>query len=59
MQRGQDGAEGMLQLRNSGSLTIAQDPQDAEMPEMPNSAIQINGAEYILHNQEIFELLQS
>ncbi len=55
----QDGAKGLLRLRDSGSLTIAQHPEDAEMPEMPSSAIQLNAAEYVLHDSEIFELLQS
>jgi two-component system chemotaxis response regulator CheB len=54
----QDGAEGLLKLRKSGALTIAQHPDDAEMPEMPNAAIKINAAEYILRTTEIFELLQ-
>ncbi|WP_462265799.1 chemotaxis protein CheB [Mucilaginibacter sp.] len=53
----QDGAEGLLALRQSGALTIVQDPEDAEMAEMPNSAIQMNGAEYILQDQDIFDLL--
>ena len=54
----QDGAEGLLRLRESGALTIVQHPDDAEMAEMPNSAIHINAAEFILHNQDIFNLLQ-
>ena len=54
----QDGAEGMLKLRNYGTLTIVQSPQDAEMPQMPTAAIDINAAEYILHTNEIFELLK-
>lgn len=53
----QDGAQGLLQLRNSGALTIVQNPEDAEMPEMPNSAIAAQAAEYILHDKDIFELL--
>ncbi|MCO5935336.1 chemotaxis protein CheB [Mucilaginibacter sp. RB4R14] len=53
----QDGAEGLLKLRQNGALTIAQDPQDAEMAEMPQSAINIHAAEYILRTIEIFELL--
>lgn len=55
----QDGAEGMLKLRNAGSLTIAQDPADAELPEMPSDAIAIGGAEYVLPSAEIIELLTS
>ncbi|HEY4196488.1 MAG TPA: chemotaxis protein CheB [Mucilaginibacter sp.] len=53
----QDGAQGLLKLRNSGSLTIAQDPNDAEMSEMPQAAVDINAAEYVLKADEIFELL--
>jgi two-component system chemotaxis response regulator CheB len=53
----QDGAQGMLKLKNAGSLTIVQHPADAEMPEMPNAAININGAGYVLRTDEIFELL--
>jgi two-component system chemotaxis response regulator CheB len=55
----EDGAQGMLKLKDAGSLTIAQHPDDAEMPEMPNSAIGINATDYILKNNEIFVLLQN
>jgi two-component system chemotaxis response regulator CheB len=55
----QDGAAGMLKLRNAGSLTIAQSPEDAEMPEMPSTAININAADYVLRTDEIFELLKN
>jgi len=54
----QDGALGLLKLRNAGSLTIAQHPDDAEMPEMPNAAININAVDYVLRTNEIFELLK-
>ena len=53
----QDGALGMLRLKAAGSLTIVQHPDDAEMPEMPNAAININGAGYVLRTAEIFQLL--
>ena len=55
----QDGAAGLLKLRNAGSLTIAQKPQDAELPEMPQQAININAADYVLTTGEILELLKS
>ena len=54
----QDGAEGLLKLRNQGSLTIVQDPADAEMIDMPTAAINMKAADYILKTEEIFELLQ-
>jgi two-component system chemotaxis response regulator CheB len=55
----QDGAEGMLKLRNSGAVTIAQHPEDAEMDEMPAAAIHIDAAAYILRTEEIFKLLDT
>lgn len=55
----QDGAEGLLKLRNSGATTIAQHPEDAEMDEMPQAAINIGAAEYILRTEEIFKLLST
>lgn len=54
----QDGAEGLLKLRQKGALTIAQHPEDAEMTEMPQAAIDIHAAEYILRTTDIFELLE-
>ncbi|HVW97399.1 MAG TPA: chemotaxis protein CheB [Mucilaginibacter sp.] len=55
----QDGAAGLLKLRNAGSMTIAQDPEDAELPEMPREAINLNAATYVLRTAEIVELLRS
>lgn len=55
----QDGAEGLLTLRNAGALTIAQSPLEAEMPQMPEAAINIKAAEYILHTKEILELIET
>lgn len=55
----QDGAEGLLRLRKAGALTIAQSPGDAEMPQMPEAAINLDAAEYILHTSEILELIET
>ncbi|MCR8557084.1 chemotaxis protein CheB [Mucilaginibacter sp. BJC16-A38] len=55
----QDGAEGLLKLRNAGSLTIVQHPDDAEMPEMPTQALNLNAADYVLRTSEILELLET
>jgi two-component system chemotaxis response regulator CheB len=53
-----DGAEGLLKLRNNGALTIVQAPADAEMAQMPQAAVNIHAAEYILSTKEIFELFK-
>jgi two-component system chemotaxis response regulator CheB len=55
----QDGAQGLLKLKTAGSLTIAQSPTDADMPEMPNAAINIDAADYVLSDTAIFDLLDS
>lgn len=54
----QDGAEGLLKLRNQGSLTIVQDPTDAEMGDMPKAALSLNAADYVLKSSQIFQLLE-
>jgi len=55
----QDGAKGLLALRNNGALTIVQDPDEAEMPEMPQAAINLNAAEYILTTNDILDLFKT
>ncbi|GAA4318987.1 hypothetical protein GCM10023149_17410 [Mucilaginibacter gynuensis] len=54
----QDGAAGLLKIKNNGGLTIVQDPDDAEMAEMPLSAIHIGAADHVLTTEDIFKLLQ-
>ncbi len=53
----EDGAQGMLKLRNYGSLTIVQDPEEAEMSQMPLAAIHAEAAEYVLSTNDIASLL--
>jgi len=55
----QDGAEGLLKLRNSGALTIVQDPEEAEMSIMPQAAVDMNAGEFILKTNQILNLMQS
>ena len=55
----EDGAQGLLKLKNAGSLTIVQHPDDAEFPQMPNAAISVNAADYVLRTNDIYELLQT
>ena len=55
----EDGAGGLLKLRNNGALTIVQDPEEAEVPYMPAAAVKSNAADYILKNNDILKLLQA
>jgi len=50
---GQDGAQGLQQLRNRGWLTLAQDPATAAMPGMPKAAIAQGAA---LHSLSLSQL---
>jgi two-component system chemotaxis response regulator CheB len=54
-----DGAAGLLKLKDAGALTIAQNPEEADLPEMPLAAINSKAVDYILNTAEIFELLVS
>lgn len=54
----QDGAQGLLKLKMAGSMTIAQDPKDAELAEMPREAINIGAADYVLNTREIYDLIK-
>jgi two-component system chemotaxis response regulator CheB len=53
----QDGAEGLLRIKQRGGLTIAQDPQDAEIDYMPKSAIETASPDHILPADGICKLL--
>lgn len=48
-----DGAEGMRIIKQNGGFTIAQDPQDAEFPVMPQSAIDLVEMDRILSLKEM------
>ncbi|MEX3921138.1 CheR family methyltransferase [Paraburkholderia sp. BR10872] len=45
---GSDGAAGLSRIRESGGVTMAQDPSDAEYPEMPQHAITTGHVDIIL-----------
>ena len=45
---GRDGAEGLLAMRNSGALTIAQDAASCVVYGMPKAAVEINAAAEVL-----------
>ena len=43
-----DGAEGMDHIRRCGGVAVVQDPADAEVPTMPEAALELTGADYCL-----------
>lgn len=53
----QDGAAGLLRIKQRGGLTIAQDPRDAEVSYMPKSAIEIASPDQVLSAAEIYKYL--
>ena len=52
-----DGAAGLLKIKKSGGVTIAQDPAEAEYPVMPQSAINMGAAAHTLKLNEICDFL--
>ncbi|EPC02995.1 hypothetical protein L861_22045 [Litchfieldella anticariensis FP35 = DSM 16096] len=52
---GDDGAQGLLEMRNAGATTIAQDEESCVVFGMPKEAILCGGAEKILSLQAIAE----
>lgn len=54
---GFDGSNGMLKIKNSGGVTIVQDPADAEMDSMPRSALQLLKSDYVISLKELPQLL--
>ena len=53
----QDGAAGMARIADRGGMTIAQDPDTAERPEMPRAAIAAARATTVLPPPRIGDLL--
>ncbi len=54
-----DGSEGMQTIKNFGGKTIVQKPETAEMPFMPQTAIQNANPDLILSPKEIIHFLQN
>lgn len=52
-----DGSFGLKKIRDYGGLGIVEDPQTAESKYMPESAIKIAGADYVLSLNSILNLL--
>ncbi|MEW6669829.1 MAG: chemotaxis protein CheB [Thermodesulfobacteriota bacterium] len=54
---GEDGARGLAWIKDMGGLTVAQDPEAAEAPDMPKAAIEATHVDFILPLEGIGRLL--
>ncbi|MFB9107784.1 chemotaxis protein CheB [Flavobacterium gyeonganense] len=54
-----DGTEGLKAIKNQGGTIIVQNPDSADMPFMPNHAIQNTVPDYVLNVQEILKFILS
>jgi len=52
-----DGSKGLKKIKACGGLAIVQDPSTAEVSAMPEAALQLSNADYILKLEEIGPLL--
>jgi two-component system chemotaxis response regulator CheB len=50
---GRDGATGVGAVRSGGGTVIAQDPESAEFPGMPQAAVDTGGVDFVLPLEEI------
>jgi len=55
---GQDGAEGLLQLKRAGGMTIVQDEETSVIFGMPGEAVRLGAAQYVLAPRQIAEMLR-
>jgi two-component system chemotaxis response regulator CheB len=54
-----DGTQGLKAIQKQGGTIIVQDPKSAEMPFMPNSAIQNTTPDFVLNIKEILQFILS
>ncbi len=52
-----DGALGLTMIKAAGGVTIVQDPDGAEFPEMPKAALQLQTPDFIVNAKELPGLL--
>jgi chemotaxis response regulator CheB len=48
-----DGVAGLLAIQKAGGTTIAQEPDEAQSPEMPNAALNAGAVDYCLPIKDI------
>ncbi len=56
---GNDGTEGLKAIKAEGGITFAQDPNSAQYPDMPKSAIAAEAVDFVLSPEQIAEELCS
>ncbi len=56
---GSDGAKGLLDIKEAGGITIAQDEKSSIVFGMPKSAIELNAAKYIFSIEKIITFLNN
>jgi two-component system chemotaxis response regulator CheB len=55
----EDGAAGLAAVHAAGGYTVVQDPEEAQMPLMPESALKRTKPDYVLRLHEIAALLRA
>ncbi|MGF3521687.1 MAG: CheR family methyltransferase [Candidatus Bathyarchaeia archaeon] len=50
---GDDGTEGLRSIKGAGGLTIVQDPESCQFPDMPKNAIAVGAADLVLPPEKI------
>lgn len=55
----EDGTKGLLTIRKMGGKTVVQNPETAQMPFMPQHAINHHAADYILDIREMAEFINN
>jgi two-component system, chemotaxis family, protein-glutamate methylesterase/glutaminase len=55
---GQDGAQGMLEIRLAGGATVAQDPESCVVKSMPSNAIKMGAVQHVLTPDQMGSCLE-
>jgi len=53
-----DGAEGLRRIQQAGGITVAQDPESAEVSYMPEQAIALNSVDHIVSQENLSQALK-